>query len=105
LSSESGGTGQIIAAIKNDEIDLGIALTDALIAGIANGNKDYLLVGQYVTTPLNWSVRPLEQNATIYQLFHSRAVIVGQDSKYKQLADLRGTTIGISRIGRSIRHI
>lgn len=54
-----GGTGQIISAIHNDEIDLGIALTDALIAGIANGNKDYLLVGQYVTTPLNWLVRPL----------------------------------------------
>jgi hypothetical protein len=50
-----GGTGQIIKAFKDDEIDIGIALTDALIAGIANGNKDYLLIGQYVTTPLNWS--------------------------------------------------
>lgn len=51
-----GGTGQIIQAFKNDEIDVGIALTDALIAGIAKGNKDYLLVGQYVTTPLKWYV-------------------------------------------------
>jgi hypothetical protein len=50
-----GGTGQIIKAFKDDEIDIGIALTDALIAGIANGNEDYLLIGQYVTTPLNWS--------------------------------------------------
>ncbi|PVG04359.1 hypothetical protein CPB86DRAFT_778610 [Serendipita vermifera] len=76
-----GGTGQIIAAFKNDEIDVGIALTDALIAGIANGNPDYRLVGQYVTTPLNW------------------AVIVGHDSTYQKIEDLKGTTMGISRIG------
>ena len=30
------------------------ALTDALIAGIANGSQSYKLVGSYVTTPLNW---------------------------------------------------
>ncbi|CAG8591518.1 1807_t:CDS:2 [Acaulospora colombiana] len=56
VGKRSSGTGQIIAAFKNDEIDIGIALTDALIAGIANGNPDYRLVGQYITTPLNWSV-------------------------------------------------
>ena len=35
------------------------ALTDALIAGIANGSKAYKLVGSYVATPLNWSPFPL----------------------------------------------
>ena len=34
----------------------GSALTDALIAGIANGSKAYKLVGSYVSTPLNWSL-------------------------------------------------
>jgi len=76
-----GGTGQITNRLRNDEIDVGIALTDALIAGIANGAEFYRLVGSYVITPLNW------------------AVITGKDSKYEAITDLRGTTIGISRPG------
>jgi len=81
LHSCPGGTGQITAALANNEIDIAIALTDALIAGIANGRTDYKLVGSYVSTPLNW------------------AVVTGVKSRYKSIADLRGTTIGISRLG------
>ncbi|KAG8824382.1 hypothetical protein FRC19_001898 [Serendipita sp. 401] len=76
-----GGTGQVISAFKANEIDIGVALTDALLAGIANGNQDYKMIGQYVATPLNW------------------AVTVGKDSKYTKLEELRGTVMGISRIG------
>ncbi|KAF9000681.1 hypothetical protein BDQ17DRAFT_1400450 [Cyathus striatus] len=75
------GTGQLISRLTNDEIDIAIALTDPLITGIANGSKAYKLVGSYVSTPLNW------------------AVITGNDSKYKQISDLQGTTLGISRYG------
>ncbi|KAH7884436.1 periplasmic binding protein-like II [Phlebopus sp. FC_14] len=58
------------------------ALTDPLIAGIAKGSKAYKLVGSYVTSPLRW------------------AVITGfKDSPYKQISNLQGTTIGISRHG------
>ncbi|KZW02843.1 periplasmic binding protein-like II [Exidia glandulosa HHB12029] len=81
LTECPGGTGQLTAAISNDEIDVAIALTDALIAGIAKGTAQYNLVGSYVSSSLNW------------------AVIVGKDSKYNSIADLRGTTIGISRPG------
>ncbi|ESK87255.1 hypothetical protein Moror_5791 [Moniliophthora roreri MCA 2997] len=75
------GTGQLISRLTKDEIDVAIALTDPLISGIANGSKAYKLVGSYVTTPLNW------------------AVITGKDSKYNSIADLKDTTVGISRIG------
>ncbi|KAI0707317.1 periplasmic binding protein-like II [Earliella scabrosa] len=75
------GTGQLIGRLENDEIDVAIALTDPLISGIAKGSKAYKLVGSYVTTPLNW------------------AVITGKESKYNSIADLKGTTIGISRYG------
>lgn len=75
------GTGQLISRLTNDEIDVAIALTDPLISGIANGSKAYKLVGSYVSTPLNW------------------AVITGKDSKYNSIADLKDTTIGISRVG------
>jgi len=79
-----GGTGQIISRLVDDEIDVAIALTDALIAGIATGTSKgaYKLVGSYVMTPLNW------------------AVITGQSSKYQNIDDLRGTPMGVSRIGR-----
>lgn len=80
----SGGTGQLIAALKADEIDLSIALTEALITGIAKQTASYKIVGTYVTSPLNW------------------AVAVGKDSKYQTLADLKGEKIGISRIGRCV---
>ncbi|ETW83162.1 hypothetical protein HETIRDRAFT_316275 [Heterobasidion irregulare TC 32-1] len=75
------GTGQLIARLTNDEIDVAIALTDPLISGIAKGSKAYKLIGSYVNTPLNW------------------AVITGKDSKYKSIADLKGTPLGISRPG------
>ncbi|EJD49607.1 hypothetical protein AURDEDRAFT_112456 [Auricularia subglabra TFB-10046 SS5] len=81
LTECPGGTGQLTAALANDEIDVAIALTDALIAGIAKGTAQYNLVGSYVASSLNW------------------AVIAGKDSKYNSISDLRGTTIGISRPG------
>jgi hypothetical protein len=57
--------------LKNGEIDIcigamtlsfwgvrllnkGIALTDALIAGLANGLDSYKLVGRYIGSPLRW---------------------------------------------------
>jgi len=75
------GTGQLIQRLTNDEIDVAIALTDPLISGIAKGSDAYKLVGTYVLTPLNW------------------AVITGKASKFQQIADLQGTTLGISRFG------
>ncbi|KAL0954919.1 hypothetical protein HGRIS_003851 [Hohenbuehelia grisea] len=75
------GTGQLIARLTNDEIDVAIALTDPLISGIAKGSQAYKLVGSFVSTPLNW------------------AVITGKDSKFQSISDLRDTTMGISRPG------
>ncbi|KAF9446602.1 periplasmic binding protein-like II, partial [Macrolepiota fuliginosa MF-IS2] len=75
------GTGQLISRLTNNEIDVAIALTDPLISGIANGSKAYKLVGSYVSTPLNW------------------AVITGINSEYKDISQLKGTRIGISRYG------
>jgi len=76
-----GGTGQLIAAMNDDKADVVIALTDPLIAGIAKGSKIYRLAGTYVTSSLNW------------------AVITGKNSEYNSIADLKGTTLGISRPG------
>ncbi|WWC68068.1 uncharacterized protein I206_101987 [Kwoniella pini CBS 10737] len=76
-----GGTGEMQVKLKSGEIDLCIALTDALIAGIANGQTSYKLVGRYIASPLRW------------------AIITGKESKYNSVDDLKGTTFGISRLG------
>jgi len=75
------GTGQLVSRLTNDEIDVAIALTDALISGIAKGSQSYKLVGSYVTSPLNW------------------AVVTGRSSSFQSIADLKDTTMGISRYG------
>ncbi|OWZ76025.1 hypothetical protein C365_05436 [Cryptococcus neoformans Bt85] len=76
-----GGTGEMQVKLKNGEIDLCIALTDALIAGLANGQTSYKIVGRYIASPLRW------------------AIITGKDSQYNSVNDLKGTTFGISRLG------
>ncbi|KAK9893678.1 periplasmic binding protein-like II [Cystobasidium minutum MCA 4210] len=81
LHSCPSGTGQMIQALKEDKIDVAVALTESLIAGIVRKAADYRIVGQYVSSPLNW------------------AVITGKDTPYKSIADLRGKTIGVSRMG------
>ncbi|CEQ41077.1 SPOSA6832_02757, partial [Sporobolomyces salmonicolor] len=50
------GTGQVMTRLKNNEIDVAIALTESLIAGIAKKTAEFKLVGTYVTSPLNWAV-------------------------------------------------
>jgi len=67
--------------LTEDKIDIAIGLTDPFIAGIAKGSSAYKLVGTYVTSPLNW------------------AVITGKESKYGSIRDLKGTVMGVSRIG------
>ncbi|SNX81745.1 uncharacterized protein MEPE_00450 [Melanopsichium pennsylvanicum] len=88
LVSQPSGTGQMLTSLdatkSPQQIDVAVALTEALITGIAKGRTDYKLVGSYVRTSLNW------------------AVITGTNDyaqKYNTISDLKGTAIGISRIG------
>lgn len=86
---QNSGTGQMTTSLDatgegGRKIDVAIALTEALIAGIAKGRTDYKLVGSYVTSPLNW------------------AIITGTDAKadkIQSVKDLEDQTIGISRLG------
>jgi hypothetical protein len=86
---QPSGTGQMLTSFNPEKpedrvIDVAIALTEALIAGLAKGRSDYELIGTYVKSSLNW------------------AVITGTNekaSKYNSIKDLQNTKIGISRIG------
>ncbi|KAG0339415.1 hypothetical protein BG000_002170 [Podila horticola] len=75
------GTGEMTAKLIDGSLDVAIALTEGLLAGIAKGHDAYKIIGTYVESPLCW------------------AISVGQESKHVDRKSLRNGTIGISRIG------
>ncbi|KAK4083015.1 uncharacterized protein Triagg1_1905 [Trichoderma aggressivum f. europaeum] len=83
------GTGHMITALRADEIDIGIGLTEAWIAGLGKegveGDGGYRLVGTYVETPLYSQGWAISTGA-------KRPEITAVDS-------LKGGKIGVSRIG------
>lgn len=73
------GTGAMITALLNDEVDVIVALTEGLASEIINKGSPIQIFGTYVKSPLHWSV------------------ITGKDSPYTCLEDLKKQTIAISR--------
>ncbi|KOS18411.1 hypothetical protein ESCO_000680 [Escovopsis weberi] len=80
------GTGHMITAIRAGEIDVGIGLTEAWISGLGKegveGDGGYRLVGTYVESPLCWAISTGAQREDI-----------------QSVEDLRGSKLGVSRIG------
>ncbi len=65
-----GGTGQMTAALRNDEVDVCILLTEGIITDIINGNPAKI-ISNYVITPLTWGIHtgaenPLQHYEDIY---------------------------------------
>lgn len=65
-----GGTGEMIQALRNNEVDLCIVLTEGIILDIINGNPSKI-ISEYVTTPLCWGIHtsvnnPLNEYSQIY---------------------------------------
>jgi len=73
----------MIQSLQSDEIDIGIGLTEAWVAGIAKakGKPAYKIVGSYVRSPLCW------------------AISTGTLRDIARVEQLRGGKIGVSRIG------
>uniref|UniRef100_A0A060TBH9 ARAD1D31878p n=1 Tax=Blastobotrys adeninivorans TaxID=409370 RepID=A0A060TBH9_BLAAD len=76
------GTGHMIQALKAKEIDVAIGLTEAFVSGIGKGADHYKIVGTYVQSPLNWAISTGAKRDEI-----------------KSVDDIKGKTIGISRLG------
>ncbi|KAG0256109.1 hypothetical protein BG011_004743 [Mortierella polycephala] len=75
------GTGEMTTKLIDGSLDVAIALTEGLLAGIAKGHDAYKIIGTYVESPLCW------------------AISVGQESSHVDRQSLRNGAIGISRIG------
>jgi len=56
-----GGTGQMTKALRDDEIDACILLTEGIITDITNGNPS-LIISEYVTSPLIWGIHTGTKN-------------------------------------------
>jgi len=79
-----GGTGEMISSLKANNLDVVVAVTESLIAGIAKEKDSNIrLIGTYVESPLVWAINVSPNSA----------------DTIKTLADLHGKRIGISRYG------
>jgi len=76
------GTGSMVRALENNEVQIAIALTEGLIAAKINENAKYRIVATYVSSPLRWA-----------------SVAKYDNSKINSLADLYQKNFGISRFG------
>ncbi|KAJ4318030.1 hypothetical protein N0V94_004631 [Neodidymelliopsis sp. IMI 364377] len=81
------GTGHMVTALQNNEIDIGVGLTEGWIAALGkaqSAKKDagFRIVGTYVETPLCWAISSGTQRTDV-----------------NGVSDLKGKTVGVSRIG------
>jgi len=74
------GTGAMCKALRNNDIDLAVILTEGIIKDIAEGNPSKI-IQTFVQSPLIWGIH------------------VAQDSNYKTIKDIRGQKAAISRFG------
>ena len=56
-----GGTGQMTDALKNDEVDVCILLTEGIVNAIIQGNPSKI-ISNYVISPLCWGVHTAADN-------------------------------------------
>ena len=75
-----GGTGQMTKALRENEIDIAVILTEGIIKDITEGSP-CKIVQVFVESPLIWGIH------------------VAKNSAFKQLSDLKGQRAAISRYG------
>ncbi|MBT8258463.1 MAG: ABC transporter substrate-binding protein [Bacteroidia bacterium] len=75
-----GGTGQMCRALRNEEIDLAVVLTEGIIKDIIDGNQSKI-VQVFVASPLIWGIH------------------VAAQSEFQKIEQLNGTKAAISRFG------
>ena len=75
-----GGTGQMCKALRENEIDLAVILTEGIIRDISNGNPSKI-VQVFVASPLIWGIH------------------TAKNAPYRTVSDLKGTKAAISRFG------
>ncbi|KAJ2999775.1 hypothetical protein HDV02_001815 [Globomyces sp. JEL0801] len=83
-----GGTGQMIKALQNENLDVAVALTEGIVLNsctslLSNASNPIKLMGLYVDSSLCWSI----------------AVSPNPSTPLNNISDLKGARIGVSRLG------
>lgn len=70
-----GGTGQMTKALRDDEVDICILLTEGIVKDIIKGNPSKI-ISEYVITPLTWGIHtglenPLQKKDFIFDKKHA----------------------------------
>jgi sulfonate transport system substrate-binding protein len=70
-----GGTGQMTKALREDQVDICILLTEGMITDIIKGNPSKI-ISEYVITPLTWGIHtglenPLQKKDFIFDKQHA----------------------------------
>ncbi|KAK6836688.1 hypothetical protein PG987_007183 [Apiospora arundinis] len=86
LTAFPSGTGHMITALREKEIDVAIGLTEGFVAGLGKedtpGDGGYRIVGTYVETPLCWAISTGAKRPEI-----------------TDVSNLKNSKVGVSRIG------
>ena len=113
-----GGTGDLLSALKNGEVDVIVALTEGLVKEIAgNPKSEVRLLGTYVESPLCWAIstgrcwfvrktfedRRNSRNLLSPPLLTSSASagpnhVLPSSSPIQSISDLQHQKIGVSRL-------
>eukprot|EP00698_Gefionella_okellyi_P002963 TRINITY_DN12802_c0_g1_i1.p1 TRINITY_DN12802_c0_g1~~TRINITY_DN12802_c0_g1_i1.p1 ORF type:complete len:299 (+),score=67.31 TRINITY_DN12802_c0_g1_i1:370-1266(+) len=76
-----GGTGAMRTALRSNQLDVAVALTEGLTADIGLNGPDVQIVGTYITSPLVW------------------AMSTSASGSISDVSEARGKKFGISNIG------
>lgn len=101
-----GGTGQMTKALREDEVDICILLTEGIVKDIIKGSQSKI-ISEYVITPLTWGIHTglensLQKKDFIFDKKHAISrfgsgshliSIVNANSKNQQIAEDQFTVI------------
>ncbi|KAI8819917.1 uncharacterized protein EV422DRAFT_532770 [Fimicolochytrium jonesii] len=86
-----GGTGEMVTKLKENELDIAIALTEGLISSLCKEDGPFRIIGTYVSSPLTWSIASSPTG---------RFGKVSRESPGPEAWEgLKGAKVGVSRLG------
>ena len=95
-----GGTGQMTKALRNNEVDACILLTEGIIKDIIAGNQSKIISG-YVNTPLIWGVHTgVDNNLQYHKEIYDKKYAISRFGSGSHLMAIVDATVNDKKISR-----
>lgn len=96
--SYPGGTGAMTSALRNNEVDVCLLLTEGIVADIVKGNPSKI-IGMYVNTPLIWGVHTHVNNPlNLYGETYSKTYAISRFGSGSHLIPVVDATLSNKKI-------